>query len=102
MSFKDYIKESKNVMDLINAIQDINEHLLIANNKLEELKQISSDKELTAKLGNIDLQNSYNQVELAMSNVYDKLKKFQDSITGGSTVSNTTGGSNVFPDGGAN
>jgi conjugal transfer/entry exclusion protein len=91
MSFKDYIKESDEVMNLINQVNKIQNEFATTFNSLENLKNPETEK-AESLLKNINLLNLISKIELKMEDVGNSLTQLQQVIIGQRTFTGISGG----------
>ena len=91
MTFKHYLKEAGEISNLLSQVQAIQNKFVDSFSALENLKNSKIDDKASPILGNVNLQNQVDKIELEMTKVGMLLQQLQNVITGGSTVANTQG-----------
>jgi hypothetical protein len=93
MSFKNFINETNDIMNLMNTVTDIQNKFMDSYKVLQSVKQLSDPNDKASKLlGNINLLNQIDKIDIEMQRIGKLLADFQNSINGGRTVASTTAG----------
>lgn len=90
MSFKDYIKETNEIVNLIMQINKVGNNIADTYKTLIDLRDMATDK-TGSQLGNINLKNMIDKLEMKLKEIGDLTNKLQSSVDGDGTVAKTSG-----------
>ncbi len=91
MSFKKYLTETNDVMNLLELINKMNGDIVSSYNTLYEVKEVDKDGKAGRLLGNINLGNQLDKIENKMNELAKLIVDLKNSVTGSGTVSHMSG-----------